>query len=185
MTAKPVVAATDGSEESLRAVEWAAREAVLRSVPLRIVSAASLPKMAVLQLQPERDAVLGFVREYRDRALAAATVRAAEMAPSLMISTDPLEGPPAQTVTGSGPGALMLVVGSRGIGAFTAMVLGSVARYTAGHASCPVVVVREDTAAVHRLVGVGVGDLDNCAGSLAFAFEEAGLRKASLMAIHA
>ena len=65
------------------------------------------------------------------------------------------------------------------------MVLGSVARYAAGHASCPVVVVREETAAMHRLIGVGVGDLDNCADSLAFAFEEAALRKASLMAIHA
>jgi nucleotide-binding universal stress UspA family protein len=66
------------------------------------------------------------------------------------------------------------------------MVLGSVARYAASHASCPVVVVREETAAVHRLVGVGVGvgDLDNCAGSLAFAFEEAALRKASLLAVH-
>ena len=47
MAAKPIVAGTDGSEESLRAVDWAAREAVLRGAPLRIVSAASLlPRMA-------------------------------------------------------------------------------------------------------------------------------------------
>lgn len=185
MTARPVVAATDGSGESLRAVEWAAREAVLHGVPLRIVSAASLPKLVLLQLKPERDAVLGFVREHRDRVLTAAVARAAEMAPGLLIETHPLEGPAAQAVTGSGTDALMLVVGSRGIGALTAMVLGSVARYTAGHASCPVVVVREETAAVHRLVGVGLGDLDDCADSLTFAFEEAALRKASLMAVHA
>ena len=38
MAEKPIVAATDGSEESLRAVDWAAREAVLRGAPLRIVS---------------------------------------------------------------------------------------------------------------------------------------------------
>jgi nucleotide-binding universal stress UspA family protein len=185
MTAKPIVAATDGSEESLRAVAWAAREAVLHRVPLRIVSAASLPKMVLLQLRPERDAVLGFVREHRDRALAAAAARAAEMAPGLPIDTDPLEGLAAWAVTGSGSGASMLVVGSRGVGAFAAMVLGSVARYAAGHASCPVVVVRDETAAVHRLVGVGVSDLDNCASALAFAFEEAALRKASLLAIYA
>ena len=48
MTAKPVMVATDGSGESLRAVEWAVREAALCSAPLRIVSAASLPKMVVL-----------------------------------------------------------------------------------------------------------------------------------------
>jgi nucleotide-binding universal stress UspA family protein len=79
----------------------------------------------------------------------------------------------------------MLVTGSRGIGAFTAMVLGSIAQYAADHASCPVVVVRGETAAVHRLIGVGLGDLDNCADILAFAFEEAALRKAELLAIHA
>ena len=185
MTANPVVAATDGSEESLRAVEWAAREAVLHGAPLRIVSAASLPKMVLLQLQPERDAVLGFVREQRDRVLTAAAARAAEMAPGLLIDTEPLEGPAARAVTGSGSDASMLVVGSRGVGAFAAMLLGSVARCAADHATCPVVVVRDETAAVHRLVGVGIGDLDNCAVSLAFAFEEAAVRKASLMAIHA
>ena len=45
MIAKPLVAATDGSEESLRAVEWAAREAVVRGAPLRIVSAVQVPAM--------------------------------------------------------------------------------------------------------------------------------------------
>ena len=185
MSAKAVVAATDGSGESLRAVEWAAREAALRGVPLRIVSAAALPKMAMLQLQPERDAALGFVRDHRDRALAAAAARGAEMAPGLLIGTDPIEGQAAPAVTESASDALMLVVGFRGIGAFAALVLGSVARYAADHASCPVVVVRGKTAAVHRLVGVGVGDLDDCDDALAFAFDEAALRRASLKAIHA
>ena len=185
MSAKAVVAATDGSEESLRAVEWAAREAALRSVPLRIVSAASLPKMVVLGLRPEREAALGFVREYRDRALAAAAARAAEMAPGLLIGTDQVEGQAARAVTDSGSDALMLVVGFRGIGAFAAMVLGSVARYAADHASCPVAVVRGETSAVHRLVGVGLGDLDDCDAALAFAFQEAALRQAGLLAVHA
>ena len=43
MIAKPLVAATDGSEESLRAVEWAARAAAVRGVPLRVVSAVQVP----------------------------------------------------------------------------------------------------------------------------------------------
>ena len=46
MSAKPIVAATDGSKESLRAVDWADREAVLRGAPLRIVSAAARPTSA-------------------------------------------------------------------------------------------------------------------------------------------
>ena len=185
MTVKPVVAATDGSEESLRAVEWAAREAVLRGAPLRIVSAASLPPSVGFQVRPDRDVVAHLIRTERDRALGAAAARAAEMAPGLLVDTDPLAGRPAHAVTESGSGASMLVLGSRGIGAFASMVLGSVSRYVAARASCPVVVVRDGTAAVHRQVGIGIGDLDNCADSLTFAFEEAALRKASLVAIHA
>jgi nucleotide-binding universal stress UspA family protein len=186
MNAKPVVAATDGSEESLRAVEWAAREAVRHAAPLRIVSGASLlPRMSGLPVRPEPGTVADLIRSERDRALATAAARAAELAPGLLIDTDRLADQPAQAVTESGSGALMLVVGSRGIGAFAAMVLGSVSRYAASHASCPVVVVRDETAAMHRHVGIGVGDLDDCADSLAFAFEEAALRHASLMAVHA
>ena len=182
---KPIVAGTDGSEESLRAVEWAAAEAVLHGAPLRIVSAASLPRIIGLQVRPDRDVVADRIREQRDQALGTAAARAAGVAPDLLIATDALADQPAQAVTGSGSGALMLVVGSRGLGAFAAMVLGSVSRYAAAYASCPVAVVRDDTATVHRQVGVGIGDLDSCADSLTFAFEEASLRKASLIAIHA
>jgi hypothetical protein len=38
---------------------------------------------------------------------------------------------------------------------------------------------------IHRQVGIGIGDLDTCADSLTFVFEEASLRKASLVAVHA
>ena len=186
MAAKPIVAGTDGSEESLRAVDWAAREAVLRGAPLRIVSAASLlPRMVSRAGPTDYDTVTDVLLKDRDRALAAAAERAAKMAPGVLIDTDQLTGQPAQAITESGTGALMLVLGSRGVGAFTAMVLGSISRYAANHASCPVVVVRDETAATHRQVGIGIGDLDHCADSLTFAFEEASLRQASLLAIHA
>lgn len=186
MAAKPVVAGTDGSKESMRAVEWAAREAVLRGAPLRIVSAAGLlPRMIGSHGMSDYDTVADLLRQDRDRALVSAAERAAETAPGLLIDTDPLTGEPAQAVTDSGTGALMLVVGSRGISAFTAMVLGSVSRYAAVHASCPVVVVRDETTATHKQIGVGVADPESSAAALEFAFEEAALRKASVMAIHA
>jgi nucleotide-binding universal stress UspA family protein/CBS domain-containing protein len=184
MSAQPIVAATDGSEESLRAAEWAAREAALRGTPLRIVSAAALlPRMIGGHAMSGYDAVADTIREHRDQALAAAAERAAKAAPGLLIDTDHLDGPPAEAVTASGSGALMLVVGSRGVGGFAAMVLGSVSRYAATHASCPVVVVREAAESARRQVGIGIGDLENTA-SLTFAFEEAALRKASLIAVH-
>jgi len=186
MKVKPIVAATDGSGESLRAVEWAAREAVRHAAPLRIVSAASLPpRMTGLQVRPERDYVADLIHAELNQALDAAATRSARAAPGLLIVTDPLAGPPAQAVTESGSGALMLVVGSRGAGAFTAMTLGSVSRYAAAHAVCPVVVIRDPNPVPSAQVCVGVGNLEDCPGSLTFAFEEAGLHKASLLAVHA
>ena len=107
------------------------------------------------------------------------------MSPELLIDTDPVDGPPAQAVADSGSGALLLVVGSKGSSAFAAMILGSVSRFAAVHASCPVVVVREQAAVTHRLVAVGIRNPQDCGAALAFAFEEAHLRKAALLAVHA
>ena len=186
MSAKPIVAATDGSEESLRAVEWAARDAVLRGAPLRIVSAPGLlPRMVADHDKEQYDTVTDVISKSSDRALQAASERAAKAAPGLLIDADHLDGPPADAVTQSGSGALMLVVGSRGIGAVAALILGSVSRYAATHAPCPVVVLREPPEAARRQVGIGIGDLDHAEAPLTFAFEEAALRKASLIAVHA
>jgi nucleotide-binding universal stress UspA family protein len=186
MAAKPIVAGTDGSEESLRAVDWAAREAALRGSPLRIVAAATLlPRMMPRTNTSEYDTVTNVLVSERDNALATAAERAAKAAHGVLIDTDELSGPPAEAIVASGSGALMLVVGSRGIGAFTALLLGSVSRYAASHASCPVVVVRDEVSGPHRLVGVGIGDPDHCGDALTFAFEEASLRQASVLALHA
>jgi nucleotide-binding universal stress UspA family protein len=186
MTTKPVVAATDGSEESLRAVEWAAKEATLHGAPLRIVSAAEvLSGMHERHDEAQVATVADVLRQESDQWLATAAQRATAAAPELLIDTDQLSGPIAQAVADSGNGASMLVVGSRGRGAFAAMVLGSVSRYTATNAPCPVVVVRDQTPAPHRQIGVGIRDADTSADTLAFAFEEAALRKANLTAIYA
>jgi nucleotide-binding universal stress UspA family protein len=186
MSAKPIVAATDGSEESLRAVDWAAREAVLRGAPLRIVSAAAtLPRMMDHHDASGLEDVTDLLLDHRDQALATAAARAAKVSSDLLVDTDHLPNAPALAVTESGSGALMLVVGSRGVGAFTALILGSVSRYAATHAPCPVVVVRDEITAAHRQVAVGIGDAESSAAALSFAFEEATLRQASLFAVHA
>jgi nucleotide-binding universal stress UspA family protein len=188
MAAKPVVAGTDGSEESLRAVDWAAREAVLRGLPLRIVGVtAMLPRMVERHRQAAGgiDTVSDVLRKERDRALAAAAERAAAAAPDLMIDADELTGAPSYALTEAASGASLLVVGARGVGTFTAMILGSVSQYVSMHATCPVAVVREETKAAHPQVGVGISDPAHSAAALAFAFEEAALRKASLIVVHA
>ena len=188
MASKPIVAGTDGSEESLRAVDWAAREAALRGAPLRIVGTAGiLPRMSPRAgaSGSTYDTVTDVLDKDRDRALAAAAELAAKTAAGVLIDTDELTGPTAQAVTAAGSGALMLVLGSRGIGAFTALLLGSVSRYAAAHASSPVVVVRDESPAPHQLIGVGIADIESCRDALTFALEEASLRHAGLHAIHA
>jgi nucleotide-binding universal stress UspA family protein len=184
MPATSVIAATDGSPQSLRAVEWAAQEATRRGEPLRIVSVPSLPP----RMSPDpahRETIAGLVHRAAQRALSDAGQRAAEVEPGLTVGTEMLSGAPEQALLDLAPDASMLVVGSRGAGGFSAMALGSVSRYVATHAACPVVVAREETMALHRQIVVGVHDPDQAAPALGFAFEEAALRQARLLAVHA
>ncbi len=181
-----VIAGTDGSDQSLRAVEWAAHEAVLRGAALRVVSVPALPRLMSRQRTPlgRPDIVVDTIRRSYEQALATGAARAAKAEPGLAVDTALLSGVPARALTEAAGNASMLVVGSRGGGGFAALVLGSVSRYVATSAQGPVVVAREETAAVHHEVVVGVQDLDQPT-AIGFAFEEAMLRTARLRAVHA
>jgi nucleotide-binding universal stress UspA family protein len=184
MATKPVIAGTDGSPESLRAVEWAAREAVLREAPLRIVAVPALPpRMTATPATP--GTVSYAVEQAMSQALAAAAQQAAALEPDLAIETRLLAGAPAEVLTEAGRDASMLVLGCRGAGGFSAIILGSVSRYVATHAPVPVVVAREETTAADREIVVGVRDPAQPGAALGFGFEEAALRKARLLAVHA
>jgi nucleotide-binding universal stress UspA family protein len=186
VTRKPITVGMDGSAGSLRAVEWAAREAALHGSALRIGSVpAQPPRMSWHQPESRLDGVADAVHQAYAGTLASAAERAAELEPGLTLSTELLPGPPARTLAETTPDASMLVVGSRGAGLFSALVLGSVSRCAAAHGECPVVVEREESTAAHREVVVGVGDLDESPATLGFAFEEAALRHARLVVIHA
>jgi nucleotide-binding universal stress UspA family protein len=184
MGTKPVVVAVDGSEESLLAAEWAAMEARRHGLPLRIVSAPALVP-PVHGYQVSAAAMASLVRGMSARALETAVARVEEVAQGLKITTDLLSGPPASAVAGSGSDAALLVVGARGAGGFAAMILGSVSRYAAIRAACPVIVVRQATMAVHQEIAVGIRDPRNAGEALTFAFEEAAVRRADLMVVHA
>jgi len=141
-----------------------------------------MPRMHAYHASPAE--IAAALRGVAARALAAAITRCDEVAPGLPVDTCLLSGPPAVAVAETGSDASMLVVGARGAGGFAAMMLGSVSRYVAAWAPCPVAVVREESSAVHREVAVGVRDPQNATGALAFAFEEAALRGADLVAVH-
>src|ERR1700734_4035295 len=184
MATKPVIAGADGSQESLRAVEWAAREAVLRGTSLRIVSVPGLPRrMTAIPATP--GTVSDVVEKSTSEALTPAAEQAAAQQPGLAVDTQLVAGAPAEVLVAAGQDASMVVLGSRGDGGFSAMVLGSVSRSVATHAPAPVVVVGGETQAGAREIVVGVRDPAQSAAALGFGFEEAALRQAQLLAVHA
>ena len=170
MSSKPVVVGVDGSEGSLRAAEWAAGEAARRKLALRIVSApAPLPRMPSPYVR--ESTIADALRDAASQHLSLAAERAGEVTQGLAIETGLLSGPPGIALEGCGPDASMLVLGARGAGGFGTMTLGSVSRHAAAHASCPVV--------------VGIRDPEDAQEALALAFEEAALRGAELLVVHA
>lgn len=180
MAIKPIVVGTDGSRSSLRAVDWATREAVLRDVPLRIVSVYAIEPRTPLVIRPGS----GCRRhcETAGQALQEAGDRADMAAHGLTIDTSLLIGEPAPVLADAARNALMLVVGSDGVSGPVSTAFGSVTRYTAAHAPCTVVIHRDEAPARHRIVA-GIRDVDGGDATLDFAFDEASRREAHLLVV--
>jgi nucleotide-binding universal stress UspA family protein len=141
----PAVVGVDGSPESLTAVDWAAREAVARQCPLRIVHASPRPPLDVPVRPPAAGPPDPSRQHDAEQVLAAAADRARRAtAATLDISTHLSANAPAAALVEVSQHAALVVVGHRGLGRFTGLLLGSVAAQTAEHALCPVVVVRDN-----------------------------------------
>ena len=139
-----IVVGVDGSDESVAALEWAAQEARSRGAVLTIVTAWQFPHSAYLGLPgamiPDE---LGEDLEWGAKETQAdALHRALPSGAGVPVETLVVEGPPASVLIDAASGADMLVVGSRGLGGFRELLLGSVSQQCAHHASCPVVIVR-------------------------------------------
>ncbi|MEV4416049.1 universal stress protein [Catellatospora sp. NPDC049609] len=177
----PVLAGADGSASALDAVRAAAREAALRRRPLRIVHAFIWPLMHV-DTGPSEAVPEGGLRHDAERILAEAAAAAAAEAPAVEISTDLLTGAPAPVLLHAAREADLVVLGDRGLGGFSGLLLGSVAVQVSSHSRTPVLVVRgrRDPA------GPVLLGCDGSAGSTAAvtaAFTAAGLRGAELLAV--
>jgi nucleotide-binding universal stress UspA family protein len=128
------------------------------------------------------------------RRLAEATRIAHNTAPGeeLSVTTELVAGPAIAALIEWSRDARMVVLGSRGLGEFTGALLGSVTSALAHHAHSPVAVIREwprttdpaDPTAQGPVV-VGVDGSANSQPAIAMAFEEASLRGADLVAVHA
>ncbi|MET8121154.1 universal stress protein [Micromonospora sp. NPDC005291] len=180
----PVVVAVDGSASALEAVRVAAREAVTRGRPLRVVHAFIWPLYDV-SLAPAPGAPLhAGLRHEAEQFVAEAVTEAGKVAPELTVTSAVVDGAATPVLLTHSRDAVLLVLGSRGLGGFGGLLIGSVAVQVSAHADCPVLVVKgEGRADGPVLVGVDGSDLSTEA--LKFAFEEASLRGTDLVAVHA
>lgn len=180
----PVLVGVDGSEGGRAAVRWAADEARRLGVPLRLVHTWMWPLYHVqLGAPPGAPAGAG-LQAQAERVLAGATEVAHSVAPSTPVESTLLVGAAVPQLLRYSEGARMLVVGSRGLGGFTGLLVGSVGVAVSAHAACPVVVVRGDAAEGAPVV-VGVDDSPESYRAVSTAFEEASRRGVGLIAVHA
>jgi len=185
-TAQPVVVGIDGSDSALNAVRLAAAQAVRRAVPLRIVHVYVAP-VALPNGVVDPSLVRNAMRAQASRWLSVAAAAAEEVAPGLRPDLALEDAPLIPVLVKESRSAALLVIGTRGLGGFTGLLLGSTATLLAGRACCPLVVVRgEDsgTSPEQGPVVVGVDGTDNSEQATAFAFAEASARGTHLVAVH-
>lgn len=138
-----IIVGIDGSKGSEAALRFAAAEAELRGVPLRVVTAWYVPAGVYAGgFVPTTDSIdyRSWQRETAERQLN--DVLGAERAARAELVV--AEGSPAAVLRDESAAAELLVVGSRGHGGFAGLLLGSVSQQCAAHAQCPVVIVRGD-----------------------------------------
>ncbi|MEU8149490.1 universal stress protein [Nonomuraea sp. NPDC048901] len=178
-----IIVGVDGSMTARAAVEWAVNDALRMREPLRIVHAVDRSPYQIGRF-PNAALPDTLLREGH-RILREALALAHERQPDVEVTTQDIEGAPAEVLREQAKEATEIVLGSRGLGGFAGALLGSVNTHVAGHVDCPVVVVRGDHQPVHGEIVVGVDGSPACEPALAYAFRQAELRGAALRVVHA
>lgn len=191
MTQQSIVVGFDDSPASREALSWAMRTAKGRAVDVLLVHAAKTfpPMLAGHWTYVASPREIGI--DAGEAVLQAGRLLAARLDPKVRVSTELVEDAPAAGIRRVLDDAAMVVVGSRGLGGFSELVIGSTSLKLATHAPCPVIVVRAE--APGREPGPEAGrvvlGVDNPGQAstdvLAFAFEEASLRHSGLTVLHA
>ncbi|WP_371642321.1 universal stress protein [Streptomyces mirabilis] len=184
----PIIVGIDGSEPSLRAVDWAADEAALRGAGLRLVYASLWERYEGACLahdlgKPSEEVMAQDIVDTAER-------RAHRRQPGVKVTTDLLPEEPEYALVRESRTALAVVVGCRGRSGLTETLLGSVSVMVAGHAHCPVIVLRgshdnQARSGVRGRILLGVGEKPAGMAAVRFAVEEALLRGVPLEAVRA
>ena len=136
-----IIVGVDGSGYSDRALDWAAREAALRQVPLTVLTVCQVAvgySGSAIYLPADEaptERARGLAQERTDK-----VIDGLDTAPP-RVTVRSVAGIPAQELLNAAKDADMVVVGSRGAGGFTRLLLGAVSTQVAHHAQCPVVVI--------------------------------------------
>ena len=187
-----IAVGVDGSPPSKVAVDWAAREASLRGLPLTLVHVipSSLTRMwPQVPTPPE----LQEWHELNGHEILRQAWQVAEDATrrrnGIDVSSHIVTGNASATLIDLSKEAAMIVVGCRGLGAIGRRLMGSVSWGVVHHAHCPVAVIHDEdplmpTPAVAPVV-VGIDGSPASEAATALAFEEASRRGVELVAVHA
>jgi nucleotide-binding universal stress UspA family protein len=183
---RPIVVGVDGSEPARRAVRWAAQEAARRDLPLRVVTAFEWPHDHALGQVALGAGYREIMLETARRELDDAVQTARTTEPDVEVERQLVVGYPIPVLVAEARLAQLVVIGNRGLGGVTGLLVGSVAIALASHADCPVVLVRggDESPDPSWPVVVGVDGSPTSEAALAFAYEAAAVRGVPLVAVH-
>jgi nucleotide-binding universal stress UspA family protein len=186
-----ILVGADGSPPSRVAVDWAAREASMRKLPLSIIHVIQSPTVRMWPEIPMPDEVLARIERDGQEMLSDAR-RTAQAATAdsrqIHIETELIEGGVLPTLIDLSKDAEMIVVGCRGTGPINRRLLGSVSRGLIQHAHAPVAVIHDEdpvmTYPAKAPVLVGIDGSPVSESATAVAFDEASRRGVDLIALH-
>ncbi len=183
-----ILVPVDGSAESDAAVRWAATEAVMRHLPVTLMHVVA-PVVVTWPVEYLESSYRKWQEENAKLVIdqARKAIPAATGGSDLSIRTEVRHGGVVNELVDASKRATMTVVGSRGAGAVSARVLGSVSRGLLHHAHSPVAVTRaeEAPAGTTSPVLLGVDGSRASEAATAMAFDEASRRGVDLVALHA
>ncbi len=183
-----IVVGVDGSESAKAAVRWAAREAVMRHVPLMVMHAYT---PAIIDGHDPRlqERVTKWQRHQGHRIVADALGIVEEVAKAHMpvLKTDIISSRAVPALVDASKDAQLVVVGSTGHGRLDRLVLGSVTMGLCHHSHCPVAVIHGDVGLTPdpRPILLGVDGSPASEAATAIAFDAASRRGVGLVALHA
>ncbi|MGH3532875.1 MAG: universal stress protein [Mycobacterium sp.] len=187
-----ILVGVDGSASSKVAVDWAARDAAMRGVPLTLVQVLAPAVAMTFPETPMPPGHLEWQEEQAKRHLQDACTIAEQStgAPGPpQVGTETVVGSTVPTLVDLSKEAVMIVVGSRGHGWLRRSLLGSVSSNLVRHAHCPVAVIHDADPSMPQVSGaavvVGVDGSPVSEAATAMAFEEASFRGVELVAVYA